>query len=111
MSRRPTETDGIIWDKLVGYDKAFEHRTRLGICVLLARNDSLTFSRFKALFHETDGALGAHLRRLEDEGYIVVNKQFQMRRPTSWYTLTPSGRKALSGHLKALEKLIAETDI
>ena len=58
-------------------DKLLEHRARLGICVLLARNDSLSFSRLKDLLQETDGSLGAHLRKLEDTGYLNVNKQFQ----------------------------------
>jgi len=111
MSCHPVESDGVIWDRLNGYDKLLEHRTRLGICVLLARNDSLTFSRLKALLKETDGALGAHLRRLEDEDYLLVKKQFQERRPTSWYTLTRNGREALWAHLQAVEKLITEADI
>jgi len=111
MSRHRAESDGVIWDKLNGYNKLLEHRTRLGICVLLARNDSLTFSRLKALLKETDGALGAHLRRLEDEDYLLVEKQFQRRKPTSWYTLTRNGREALDAHLQALEKLIADAEL
>ena len=87
-------------------DKLLEHRVRLGICVLLARQDTLSFSRFKALLSETDGSLGAHLKRLEDAGRITVNKEFLNRKPVSWYALTASGRRALETHLGALGKLI-----
>ncbi|MCL0081958.1 transcriptional regulator [Dehalococcoidia bacterium] len=108
MVRHRGESDGPIWDRVNGFNRLLEHRTKLGICVLLARNDTITFSRLKALLNETDGALGAHLRKLEDEDYLVVKKEFRDRKPTSWYSLTQDGRKALETHLQALEKLIAE---
>ena len=38
-----------IWERINGWDKLFAHRTRLAICVLLTRQDTLTFSLFKAL--------------------------------------------------------------
>ena len=91
---------------LEGLDKLLEHRARLGICVLLAREDVLSFSRLKALLSETDGSLGAHLKRLEDAGRIAVKKEFRDRKPVSWYGLTASGRRALEGHLAALDRLI-----
>lgn len=101
--------DESIWNELGDLDKLLEHRTRLGICVLLARNDRMNFQRLKALLEETDGSLGAHLRKLEDSGYLGVSKEFRERRPVSWYELTPAGRAALEGHLEALKKLIRET--
>jgi DNA-binding MarR family transcriptional regulator len=96
----------IIRDDLVSLDKLLEHRVRLGICVLLTQNDSLTFQRFKELLQETDGSLGAHLRRLEDAEYISVKKEFRDRKPVSWYTLTEGGRTAIDKHLTALQHLI-----
>ena len=91
---------------LEGLDKLLEHRARLGICVLLAREDVLSFSRLKALLSETDGSLGAHLKRLEDAGHIKVRKEFRDRKPVSWYRLTAGGRRTLEAHLVALDRLI-----
>ena len=105
MSEKPNEG---IREGLGRLDKLLEHRTRLGICVLLARNDSLSFSRLKDLLQETDGSLGAHLRKLEDTGYLNVNKQFQDRKPVSWYSLTAPGRDTLTSHLSALQQLIQQ---
>ena len=85
----------------------FEHRSRLAACVLLSRADQLSFSRLKQLLGESDGNLGAQLRRLEDAGFISVRKAYQDRRPVSWYRLTVAGRRALVAHLKALGRLIA----
>ena len=87
-------------------NKLLGHRTRLGICVLLARHTAFSFSRLKELLEETDGSLGAQLRKLEEEEYISVKKEFRKRKPVSWYSLTKKGRQALEEHLNALEQLI-----
>ena len=84
------------------------HRARLGICVLLARNDALSFSRLKDLLEETDGNLGAQLRKLEDEGFLEVRKEFRDRKPVSWYSLTKKGQRNLEAHLEALARLIRD---
>lgn len=110
MSSRVNDPQGSNWNGFEGLDKLLEHRTRLGICVLLSRNDTLTFTRLKELLEETDGALGAHLRKLEDEKYVEVQKKFQDRKPVSWYTLTETGRRALGYHLNALARLIKEAE-
>ena len=55
--------------------------------------------------NETDGNLGAQLRKLEDAGYVNVKKEFESRKPVSWYSLSASGRKALKSHLSAMEML------
>ena len=65
--------------------------------------------RLKELLNETDGNLGAHLRKLEDSGYVDLDKQFENRRPVSWYALSKGGRAALKKHLQALEVLISQS--
>jgi DNA-binding MarR family transcriptional regulator len=87
-------------------DDLLQHRTRIAAVVLLSRHDQLSFSRLKELLDETDGNLGAHLRRLEDVGYLAAHKEFQERRPVTWYRLTSKGRKALASHLDGLGRLI-----
>ncbi len=88
-------------------DAALEHRVRLAICVLLARNGEISFARFKEQLQLTDGNLGAQLRRLEDDGYIALRRDFVDRKPVTWYRLTAAGRKALDRHLRALREVIA----
>ena len=89
-----------------GTDKLLEHRSRLTICVLLSTNDEMSFSRFKELLSETDGNLGAQLRKLEDAGYVKAKKAYQGRKPVTWYKLSSSGTKALKAHLATLSSLI-----
>ena len=87
-------------------DPAFEHRARLAIAVLLARHGEISFARFKQELELTDGNLGAQLRRLEDDGYLVLRRDFVERRPVTWYALSREGRKALDRHLAALRSVI-----
>ena len=94
-------------EALDGLDPVLEHRTRLAIGVLLARHGEITFSRFKEQLELTDGNLGAQLRKLEDAEYLKLRRDFVERRPVTWYSLTPAGRKALDRHMRALQAVIA----
>ena len=87
-------------------DPLLQHRSRLGALVLLSTTESLSFSRLRDLLEETDGNLGAQLRKLEDAQYVTVKKEFASRKPVTWYSLSPGGRDALKRHLKAMESLL-----
>lgn len=93
---------------LDGFHRILEHRSRLVICVLLDTQSSLTFRDLKSLLEESDGNLGAQLRKLEDAGYLKVKKSFQDRRPVSTYSLTPKGKAVLHRHVDALHRLTKE---
>jgi DNA-binding MarR family transcriptional regulator len=87
-------------------DRLLEHRSRLGACLLLAQAEAMNFTRLRELLGETDGNLGAHLRKLEEAGYVEVRKEFAERKPVTWYEITTAGSKALRAHLGALETLV-----
>ena len=93
-------------DGIAGLDPLLHHPSRLGALVLLSNVDAMAFSRLKGLLGETDGNLGAQLRKLEEAAYVTVKKEFVDRRPVSWYSLSPPGRKALRAHLGAMQKVI-----
>ncbi|HKB86272.1 MAG TPA: transcriptional regulator [Ignavibacteriaceae bacterium] len=87
-------------------NKAFESRVRLGIMSALAVNEKLDFSSLKQYLNVTDGNLATHLKSLERENYIGVEKSFINRKPNTTYFMTKEGRKAFNDHLKVLEKII-----
>lgn len=89
-----------------GLHKAFESRIRLGIMSALAVNDDLDFNSLKEFLDVTDGNLASHLKALEKEEFIGVEKSFIGRKPNTKYFITNEGKKAFSDHLSALEKLI-----
>lgn len=87
-------------------DPLLEHRVRLATCSLLSGVDAISFNGFKQAMPVTDGNLGAQLKKLEQAGYIVVEKRASQGRTLSWYRLTELGAKALDKHLRALHQLI-----
>jgi len=97
--------------ELADLERLLEHRVRLAICVLLSRHDRLSFARLKELTEETDGNLGANLGKLEDAGFLTVDKEFVDRKPVSWYAITARGEKTLKSHLDALSRLIAQANL
>lgn len=72
----------------------------------LAVNEMLDFNALKEYLDLTDGNLASHLKGLEKEGFIGVNKSFVGRKPNTKYFITKAGEKAFDDHLKALEQLI-----
>ena len=72
----------------------------------LAVNDALDFNALKEYLDVTDGNLASHLKALEKEEFISVEKSFVGRKPNTTYAATKLGKKAFSDHLTALEKLI-----
>ena len=96
------------WEGLVGLDRLLEHRARLGIAVLLGRSTRMTFRHLKDLLEETDGNLGAHLKKMETANYLHAHKTFAKGKPVTWYSLTTAGQTALRTHLDALERIITD---
>ena len=93
-------------DELGSLNGLLEHRVRLAVCVLLSKHDEMSFSRLKQVLDETDGSLGTHLRKLEDAGYLSIDKTYRGRRPVTWYQLTAEGRTKLQDHIENLTRLI-----
>ena len=50
------------------------------------------------------------MRKLEDAGYIEIDKSFLRRKPLTRARLTSVGRKAFRNYLEAIGKLVAGRD-
>ena len=74
--------------------------------VALDAGNEVDFTYLRDLLQVTDGNLGAHLRKLEEAGYIVMNKTFVERKPRSYVAVTAEGRKVFSEHVAALEVIL-----
>lgn len=87
-------------------NKIFDNRIRLGIMSALMVNDAVNFNDLKELLSITDGNLASHLKTLEENGMIKVQKGFIGRKTNTTYSSTKAGEKAFQLHLDALEKMI-----
>jgi DNA-binding HxlR family transcriptional regulator len=92
--------------EISGLNKLFENRVRLGIMSVLTVNDSYDFNNLKAALGVTDGNLASHLKALEENNLIRVNKRFIGRKPNTSYSITETGAQLFRTHLKALEDII-----
>ncbi len=90
-------------------NKIFDSRIRLGIMSALMVNAEVNFNDLKELIQATDGNLASHLKGLEDNGYVKVQKGFIGRKTNTVYSVTQAGDKAFKDHLAALEKMIQAT--
>ncbi len=74
--------------------------------VTLDAANEVDFTYLRDLLEVTDGNLGAHLRKLEEAGYISVNKVFVERNPHTYISTTAEGRKVFQEHVAALESIL-----
>jgi DNA-binding MarR family transcriptional regulator len=74
--------------------------------VSLEAGNEVDFTYLRDLLQVTDGNLGAHLRKLEEAGYIAVNKVFVDRKPRTFVFATAEGRKVFQEHVAALESIL-----
>jgi len=87
-------------------NKVFDSRVRLGIMSALMVNDSVNFNDLKELLSITDGNLASHLKSLEENAFIKVEKGFVGRKTNTTYSITKAGEKSFKAHIAALEKMI-----
>ena len=80
-------------------------RIMAALATLEAGNE-VDFTYLRDLLDVTDGNLGAHLRKLEEAGYIAVNKTFVERKPRTYVSATEDGRRVFREHVAALEKIL-----
>ena len=90
-------------------DKVIHERMRLGIISALATNDKLSFTELKNLLATSDGNISVHARKLEEAGYVTLEKSFRGRIPLTEYAITSDGRRALERYLDHMEALIKST--
>jgi DNA-binding MarR family transcriptional regulator len=87
-------------------DKVLGHSSRLQIMSVLAVNETYDFMSLKELLQITDGNLATHIKSLEREKYISVNKSFVERKPSTRYKITEKGRTSFKKHIDALDELV-----
>jgi DNA-binding PadR family transcriptional regulator len=84
-------------------------KLRLALLSLLAGVEEAEFTWLRAKTGSSDGNLGAQLMKLEEAGYLAVEKKFVQRKPQTLYRMTDAGREALTEYVKALRQLLGTT--
>lgn len=87
-------------------DDVIHGRIRLGIMAYLAETEIADFTELKTALKTTQGNLSIHLRKLEEAGYVSIDKSFFNRKPLTRARLTKSGRKAFATYIESMAQLI-----
>lgn len=89
-------------------DEVIHGRIRLGIMAYLSGADVAEFGELKTRLGTTDGNLSVHLRKLEEAGFVEVEKTFQGRKPLTRAKLSAQGREAFITYLDQISALLAQ---
>jgi DNA-binding MarR family transcriptional regulator len=89
-------------------DSLIHSRIRLSVLAILSAVESAEFTWLRDQTGATDGNLGTHLRKLEEAGYVDVDKRIVDRKPLSRYRLTGRGREAFAAYVSQLENLLRD---
>jgi|SRR5882724_337262 len=87
-------------------DQIVHGQLRLAVLSILSAVAKAEFTYLRNRTGSTDGNIAAHLLKLEQAGYISLEKTFVDRKPTSMYRITNAGRTALANYIRNLKKLL-----
>jgi DNA-binding MarR family transcriptional regulator len=93
-------------DALPELDPVVHGKLRLAVLSLLAGMEEADFTWLRQKTGSTDGNLGAQMLKLEEAGYVAMEKRFAGRKPQTLYRMTTAGREALAKYVAALRRLL-----
>ena len=89
-------------------DRVIHEKGRLAIMSLLAATPELAFTELRDTLEMTDGNVTAHIRTLQEAGYVAISKSFQNNRSLTTCSLTASGRKSFAEYIGLLEQIVQQ---
>ncbi len=86
-------------------DDLIHHPVRFSIMAALAKAKELEFRLLRDVLELSDSVLSRQAWALEDAGHVVIRKGFVGKRPRTWLSLSPLGRKTFEAHVQALQEI------
>jgi DNA-binding transcriptional ArsR family regulator len=83
-------------------DRLIHEPARLAVLSLLHVIESADFTFLMNQTGLTRGNLSAHMSKLQEGGYVAVEKSFKGKRPNTMLRLTPSGRTAFRSYAERM---------
>lgn len=88
--------------ELATVDRVVHEPARLAIMTVLYGAGEADFLYLQRECGLTQGNLSSHLARLEEEGYVTIEKKFKGKYPLTICHLTNSGRAALESYVQKM---------
>ncbi len=89
--------------------EVFQSKLRLALLSALLTGTK-NFRELKSITEATDGNLGAQLKKLEEAGYIVIEKAFINRKPQTSCRITDFGKAQFKEYVEMLEGVLRQAD-
>ncbi len=96
-------------EKAIDLDKLIHEPARLQLMAQLYVVEEADFVFLMRRTGLTWGNLSSHMSKLEEAGYIEVNKEFQGKKPRTVLRMTEAGREAFDTYRSALDDVLKET--
>jgi DNA-binding MarR family transcriptional regulator len=87
-------------------DRLVHEPARLAIMALLYVVESADFTFLMNQTGLSWGNLSTHMSKLEEAGYIEVEKSFKGKRPNTNLRLTPAGRQAFRDYRQKMQQML-----
>lgn len=94
---------------LTEVDRLLHEPSRAVIVAILAAVESADFVFLQRETGLTKGNLSTHLTKLEEAGYIKIEKTFRGKYPLTLCSLTETGREAFANYRKKLSQFVEQT--
>ena len=106
----PTDTQDSGLQSPTDIDRVIHEPARLLLLAHLFGAESADFLYLVRQTGLTKGNLSAHLRKLEEAGYVAVEKMFVDRLPLTVFRLTDAGRDAIGAYRKQMSDILGAFD-
>jgi len=103
-----------LFEDIANLDRLIHEPARLAILTALSACESADFTFLRRLTGMTAGNLSSHIGKLEENGYVLVEKAFVDNRPNTTVKISALGQKAITQHwsqLKALWEQSGKVDL
>ena len=101
-----TEADKDLLQPIVDIDRTIHAPARLMILAFISVVESADFTFLMNQTGLTRGNLSSHLSKLEEAGYVSVQKEFVERIPRTLIRLTGDGREAIETYRENMRQVV-----
>jgi DNA-binding PadR family transcriptional regulator len=96
--------------QILSINKTIHEPVRLLIMSILYNTEEVDFVFLLNETKLTKGNIATHIRRLEDDGYLKIKKEFIGKKPHSTYTITEKGRTEFKNYVEFMKKILKMID-
>ena len=93
---------------LAEIDRLLHEPSRLAVMCLLFVVDSADFTFIVNQTGLSWGNVSVHISKLENAGYLEIEKTFKGKRPNTTLKLTPLGRQAFQKYAKGMKQVFKD---